>query len=107
MKRNRHSLSSLLRGVLFPAAVVTVLLCFTTALSSLSEGRGAEDLRQLEEALRRSCAACYAAEGAYPPNLDHLKEHYGLQIDETRYIVFYCAVAENLMPDITILENGS
>ena len=41
----------------------------------------------------------------YPANLDHLKEHYGLQIDEERYTVRYTAFAENLMPDITVLEN--
>ena len=105
MKRNRHGLASLLRGVFFPATVVTILICFTTALNRLSEGRNEEDLRQLEEALRRGCVACYAAEGAYPPSLDYLKEHYGLQIDETRYIVFYSGIAENLMPDITILES--
>ena len=50
--------------------------------------------------------ACYAAEGFYPPNLDYLKDRYGLQIDEKRYTVRYTAFAENLMPDITVLENA-
>ena len=50
-------------------------------------------------------SACYAAEGIYPPNLEYLEEYYGLQIDETRYTVHYSAFAENLMPDITVLEN--
>ena len=58
----------------------------------------------MEETLRRGCTACYAAEGAYPPDLDYLKDHYGLQIDEERYVVRYTAFAENLMPDITVLE---
>ena len=49
--------------------------------------------------------ACYAAEGVYPPTLSYLEEHYGLQIDEERYTVHYSAFAENLMPDITVLEN--
>lgn len=48
--------------------------------------------------------ACYAAEGIYPPNLDYLREHYGIQIDETRYMVVYDVFASNLMPDITVLE---
>lgn len=47
-----------------------------------------------------------AAEGAYPPDVDYLKEHYGLQIDERRYTIRYMAFAENLMPDITVLENA-
>jgi hypothetical protein len=49
--------------------------------------------------------ACYAAEGAYPASLDDLTERYGIQIDGERYTVRYSAFAENLMPDITVLEN--
>ena len=39
-------------------------------------------------------------------SVDYLKEHYGLQIDERRYTIRYMAFAENLMPDITVLENA-
>ena len=95
----------LLRGLLLPVVCVAVLVFFSTALDSLNSGHEEEDLRQLEEALRRGCVACYAAEGIYPPNLEYLEEYYGLQIDETRYTVHYSAFAENLMPDITVLEN--
>lgn len=97
---------SLLRGILLPLAAAAVLLWFAMAVDSLNSGRSEEDLRQLEETLRRSCVACYAAEGVYPPNLDYLKDRYGLQIDEKRYTVRYTAFAENLMPDITVLENA-
>ena len=58
----------------------------------------------LEEALRRAAVACYAAEGIYPPNVEYMVEHYGLQIDSRRYVVSYTSFAENLMPDITVLE---
>ena len=47
---------------------------------------------------------CYASEGVYPPDLEYLKDHYGVQIDEERYTVFYERFAQNLMPDITVLE---
>ena len=63
-------------------------------------------LRQMEQAVRRSAVACYAAEGSYPPDLDHLREHYGLQVNEKRYLVDYTVFAENLMPEITVLRNG-
>lgn len=106
MKRDKSGWVSLLRGILLPLAAAAVLLWFATAVDSLNSGRSEEDLRQLEETLRRSCVACYAAEGVYPPNLDYLKDRYGLQIDEKRYTVRYTAFAENLMPDITVLENA-
>lgn len=106
MKKRKNGLAALLRGLMLPVAAVVVLLWFATAVDSLDTGRSEEDLRQLEETLRRGCVACYAAEGAYPTNLDYLKNHYGVQIDEERYIVHYYAFAENLMPDITVLENA-
>ena len=95
----------MLQGLLLPAAAAVALLCFAVALNSLSDGRSAEDLRQLEESLRRGCVACYAAEGVYPPDLAYLQEHYGVQVDESRYDVHYSVFAQNLMPDITVLEN--
>ena len=75
------------------------------SLDTLDSGRDAEGLRQLEEALRRGCAACYAAEGIYPQDLEYLEEHYGVQVDGDRYVVHYEIFAQNLMPDITVLEN--
>lgn len=84
--------------------VVLILLCFLGGVSNLSQGRKTEDKQQLEEALRRAAVACYAAEGIYPPNVEYMVEHYGLQIDSRRYVVSYTSFAENLMPDITVLE---
>lgn len=92
-------------GVLTPVIAVAVLLCFAAALNNLSAGRETEARLQLEEALRRSCVACYAAEGSYPASLSELEERYGLRIDRTRFTVHYRGVAENLMPEITVLEN--
>lgn len=105
MKKKKNGFWGLIRGLLLPAAAVAALLWFATAVDGLNTGRAEEDLCQLEETLRRGCVACYAAEGAYPTSLDYLKERYGVQIDEERYTVYYSAFAENLMPDITVLEN--
>lgn len=87
-----------------PVIAVLILLCFLGGIANLSQGRKAEDKQQLEEALRRAAVACYAAEGIYPPNVEYMVEHYGLQIDTRRYVVSYTAFAENLMPDITVLK---
>lgn len=95
----------LLKGLLLPLGAVAVLLFFATALDSLDSGREDESLHQLEEALRRGCVACYAAEGIYPQDLEYLEEHYGVQVDGDRYVVHYEIFAQNLMPDITVLEN--
>ena len=99
-KRLRRILSILLAPVGFLAAV----LWLVTAVSDLASGQDGEALQQLEESLRRSAVACYAAEGVYPPDLAYLEEHYGVQIDEKHFAVYYDAFASNMMPDITVLE---
>ncbi len=85
-------------------AVAAILLFFSLWLTALNRRQREAGRLQLETALRRGAAACYAAEGIYPPDLDYLKTHYGLQIDENRYRVFYEIFAHNLMPEITVLE---
>lgn len=83
---------------------VVVLLCFLLAVSRLQQGADAEGRQQLEEAVRRTAVACYAAEGFYPPNVDYMVQHYGLQYDEDAYRVHYEIFASNLMPEITVVE---
>jgi len=104
MRKRKSPWKGLLKGLLLPAAAAVVLLFFASALNSLDSGREAEGLRQLEDALQRGCVACYAAEGAYPPTLEYLRDRYGVQVDEERYTVYYDIFAENLMPNITVLE---
>lgn len=104
MKIRRTNRRRALAGLLIPLCALAVLLWFFTALANLDGGRGEEGRQQLETSLRRAAVACYAAEGIYPPTLEYLTEHYGVQIDAERYDVFYEVFADNLMPDITVLE---
>ena len=83
---------------------LVILLCFLLAVTRLEQGRKAEGKQQLEDALRRTAAACYASEGFYPPDVDYMVQHYGLQYDEAVYRVHYEIFASNLMPEITVVE---
>lgn len=87
--------------------VLAVIVWFLAAIQNLDRGQNEAAKEQLEEALSRACVACYAAEGVYPQDVAYLEEHYGIQVDEDRYEVVYDAFAENLMPDITVLEKES
>lgn len=100
MKKRRKNI----RALVLPLAGALVLLWFLGSVSGLTRGYGEKDQQRLEEALRRAAVSCYAAEGFYPPNLAYLQEHYGVQIDSRRFSVSYLPVAENLMPQITVLE---
>lgn len=88
-----------------PAAILLAALVLTLSVENLSHGSTAEGRGRLEDAVRRAAVTCYASEGLYPPTLAYLEEHYGVQVDESRYTVFYEVFAENLMPDITVVEN--
>ena len=96
----------LFSGTLMPLLAAVILAFFLAALSNLEEGHSSQGKAQLEQAIRRAAVACYATEGIYPPSLDYMKEYYGIQVDEDRYAVIYDAFAENLMPDITVLERS-
>lgn len=91
-------------SLLLPVLAVAVLLVFVSSLSDLSKDKALEDKKQLEAALTRAAVACYACEGTYPPDISYLVEHYGIQIDESRFVVKYDIFASNLMPDITVLD---
>ena len=81
-----------------------VLGAFLMSVWNAEQTAGERGREQLENALRQASVACYAAEGVYPPNPGYLQEHYGLLLDEERYMVFYESFADNLMPIITVLE---
>ncbi len=87
-----------------PLVLVLALVWFSLSLDQLEQGRQEKGMAQLEDALRRAAVSCYAAEGIYPPDLDYLTEHYGIQIDEEKYFVHYESIAENLMPEIAVIS---
>jgi len=101
-KKSRLHISA--RGVILPIVLACALLFFLAAVGNLDSGHREEGRQQLDRALRRAAVACYAAEGIYPPSVEYMEQYYGIQIDESRYLVIYDAFAENLMPDITVIE---
>ena len=103
MKKNRRRLHWLPKTLL--AALILTACLF--GLSRLENGISELQRQQLEDSIRRTCVACYATEGVYPPTLEYLEDHYGVQIDRSRYAVFYEIFAENLMPEITVVSNES
>lgn len=93
-------------GFLVLTITAAIIFSFVCAVTNLSQGQVREEKQHLETVLRQAAVACYAAEGIYPPQLSYLEEHYGIQINDARYAVEYDVTAENLMPDITVLEKN-
>ena len=74
------------------------------ALSAAAvENRRSENLRIIENGVRKAAAECYAVEGFYPDNIGYLIENYDLHIDKNSCIVHYSPVSSNIMPDIKVI----
>ncbi len=92
-----------LRRLLWAALPAAVIAAAGLFLSTLGTRTDQEALAEAEQSLRRAAVTCYALEGAYPTDVDHLYEIYGVSVDRERFIVHYEYVAANLAPDITVL----
>jgi hypothetical protein len=68
----------------------------------MTESTEAEKLETARRAVVQAAVHCYALEGEYPPDIDYLREHYGLRVEES-FVYHYEGFASNIMPDITVL----
>lgn len=90
----------------FGLSVLLFLLvvgAFVNGASTFSGKARSEGDVTLKNAIARATVQCYAIEGRYPPSIEYLEEHYGIQIDRERYNVFYEGFASNIIPDITVI----
>ncbi len=87
--------------VLLMAALLCGVWLLVSRVDSAQNGAEGQFVR---DAVRNAALTCYAVEGAYPEDLQYLRDHYGLAYDESRYMVTYDAFASNLLPDIYVVE---
>lgn len=102
-KKQAHKPSGFLLSV---CIFLAVLFIFLQGLSSLSDNTARRQKESLENAITRSITYCYTVEGAYPEDLDYIKNNYGLTYDEDAFFVDYRVAGSNILPDITIIEKG-
>ncbi len=84
--------------------VVAILVLFFAGLNSVSKNTLDKQETALKRALNRSIIQCYAVEGTYPPDLDYIREHYGLTYNEELFFVDYTAIGSNILPDVTVIR---
>ena len=102
-KNSYKARPKILYYVFFVAIFAAILYFVLTGLSIAGENSVSEGQKIAVNSITRAVINCYASEGMYPPSYEYLKEHYGLSIDENKYIIHYMIFAENIMPDITVL----
>lgn len=92
--------------------VLAALLVLLALLLAVSFGHTDRDVSEegaaaIREAVRRSALQCYVVEGVYPPDLQYLKDNYGLQINTEDYYVVYDIFAANLPPTIRVIAKDA
>ena len=84
--------------------IIAVAVLAWLFVGYINDGSNVKQNDIVVNAVKRAALTCYAVEGAYPLELDYLRDNYGLKYDEERYTVIYRAFATNLMPSITVVD---
>lgn len=90
-----------LTAFLFLACIVAILINGTREQPPTDEA-----LARVQQAISRAAVQCYALEGAYPPDLQYLRDNYNLIIDDSRY---YCEIetfGSNVRPNVIVAPLG-
>lgn len=80
------------------------VLLFTAMADNLSDQSTSQQQVSLQLAIEHAITSCYALEGMYPPDLQYMKDHYGLIYDERLFYVDYQPIASNMRPVFYILQ---
>lgn len=99
-----HKGKTLVQVLWMPCLILLVAWVLLFGTGNVEERQNAESLKQVEDAVQKAVLSCYSIEGSYPATVEYIEEHYGLQIDHEKYHVFYEIFADNLMPEITVVE---
>lgn len=95
---------SIVKDVFLPLVIfIAIFVSFNFGLTSIFNAANEQQYIATKEAIMRSAVHCYALEGAYPPNIEYLEQHYGLLINYKKFAVDYKCFASNMMPDVTVI----
>ncbi len=81
------------------------MLLFTAMADNLRNRSAEQQEYSLQLAINHAITSCYALEGMYPPDLQYMKDHYGLVYDESVFYVDYQPIASNIRPVFYILSS--
>lgn len=89
--------------------LILTIVAGYTGVNTVKTRADVSDYDILCNSIQKAVTECYVLEGMYPPSVEYLEEHYGIQIDRDKYAVFYEGFASNMVPDITVikLDNSS
>lgn len=87
--------------------IVAVLALAVGLVNRIGSAQDTAETDIVRDAVKNAALTCYAVEGAYPDDVEYLRENYRLAYDENRYLITYEAFASNMIPDIWVTERGA
>ncbi len=90
-------------GALFFAAII---VWFMIGLDRTNSATNEERIKNVKQAVMNGAVLCYSVEGFYPENIDYLKENYGLNYDEKRFLVHYRYVSADICPSVMVYDGS-
>lgn len=100
MGKKRISRLTVLSVILFVLVVVWFLVSVGNA-DDAAEKKRADSVYSM---VMNGAVLCYSIEGEYPPDLDYLKENYGVIVDNDKYVVDYRYFGANIRPTVVVVE---
>lgn len=100
MGKKRISRLTVLSVILFALVVVWFLVSVGNADSAADKKRA----DSVYSTVMNGAVLCYSIEGEYPPDLDYLKENYGVIINDDEYVVDYRYFGANIRPTVVVVE---
>jgi len=100
--KNRLGIISQLATLPFIAFALFILIRSVSGYGVTNQSLSKANVQEIVETY---AIQCYASEGSYPPDIQYLVDHYGLILDEERFIYEYDIFASNVKPEIIIIDN--
>ena len=85
------------------AAVILIAAVLAWA-GARTKDNMAEQTGSIRDTVYARALQCYVIEGAYPMSLGYLEENYGLTLNKDDFLIVYTPYAENLPPEIKVID---
>lgn len=84
-----------------------IILIFNYGFNNINKNIEIEKLENTLNAINRAIILCYSVEGAYPPSIKYLQNHYGIIIDKEAFVVDYDIIGSNVKPTVRVIKKGT
>ena len=71
-------------------------------LAAAGEANSLKETGRVKDVIDKALVQCYALEGSYPANIEHLAS-YGVILDNDRYFYVYDMIFTNIRPTVSVV----